>query len=246
MKIVVLNYCGTVGKTTAAAHLFAPRIPGARIFAIETINETAADLGLEIDKLKGDKFGVLFKELLRLDAAIIDVGASNIEDFLAEMVKYSDSHEEFDYFVIPITPGGKEQKESLKTIQALKGVGVDSSKIRVLFNRVNSSTEDEFPAVFGFAQTTNYCVARPDAAIFENDVFDLLSAKRTTISAVLEDETDYRELIRKPPKDTDEATISDWCDMQELKVRSRSVHIQLNTAFAALFSEVPNVGRAKK
>lgn len=44
MKVAVINYCGTVGKTTIAAHLLAPRMEQARIYAIETINETAGDL----------------------------------------------------------------------------------------------------------------------------------------------------------------------------------------------------------
>ena len=37
-----------------------------------------------------------------LDAAIIDVGASNVEDFLKLMQQYDGSHEEFDYFVVPV------------------------------------------------------------------------------------------------------------------------------------------------
>ena len=42
---------------------------------METINETAGDLGLDIQKMKGDKFGKLYKELMA-ENAIIDVGAS--------------------------------------------------------------------------------------------------------------------------------------------------------------------------
>ncbi len=45
MKVAVLNYTGTVGKTTIAAHLLSPRMNNAPIFAIETINETAEGLG---------------------------------------------------------------------------------------------------------------------------------------------------------------------------------------------------------
>ena len=39
MKIAVLNYTGTVGKTTVAAHLLAPRMNGAPIIAVESVNE---------------------------------------------------------------------------------------------------------------------------------------------------------------------------------------------------------------
>lgn len=41
MKIAVLNFSGNVGKSTIARHLLLPRIPGAELIAIESIN--AAD-----------------------------------------------------------------------------------------------------------------------------------------------------------------------------------------------------------
>lgn len=82
MKITILNYTGTVGKTTIAAHPpLSPRMGNAPIFAVESINETAAGLGVDVEQIKGDKFRELFRKLFALDDAIIDVGASNIEDF---------------------------------------------------------------------------------------------------------------------------------------------------------------------
>src|SRR5699024_11774831 len=85
MKIAVLNYTGSVGKTVVASHLLAPRLNNAQIFAIESTNETAGDLGLDVDQLRGEQFGKLFRDLLILDDAIVDVGASNIEEFLTHM-----------------------------------------------------------------------------------------------------------------------------------------------------------------
>jgi hypothetical protein len=116
MKIAIVNYTGTVGKTTIAAHLLSPRMGNAPIFAVESINETAAGLGVDVEQIKGDKFRELFRKLFALDDAIIDVGASNIEDFLDGMVKFDESHLEFDYFVIPLTSGTKEQKETISMI----------------------------------------------------------------------------------------------------------------------------------
>ena len=48
MKIAVVNYTGTVGKTTVATHLLAPRMGNALVIAVESINETAAGLGANI------------------------------------------------------------------------------------------------------------------------------------------------------------------------------------------------------
>ncbi len=38
MKVAVINFSGNVGKTTIAGHLLVPRIDGAELIAVETIN----------------------------------------------------------------------------------------------------------------------------------------------------------------------------------------------------------------
>ena len=43
MKIAVINFSGNVGKTTIARHLLLPRIDGAELFSVESLN-AAADL----------------------------------------------------------------------------------------------------------------------------------------------------------------------------------------------------------
>jgi hypothetical protein len=235
MRIAVVNYCGTVGKTTVASHLLAPRLKGAEIFAVETVNETAADLGLEVEKLKGSKFGDLFKVLLMRDSAIIDVGASNAEEFIGRMGRFDGSHFEIDYFVIPVTPGTKEQLESIKTIKALTLVGVPAERIRMLFNRVQDDVGDEFTAIFGFAKQSQSCVANPDTAIYENELFNLLTQKRTTIAAVMDDETDYRSLIRTLDREKDAKRIQHAADMHAIKSLARAVKRQLDTTFENLF-----------
>ena len=153
MKVAVISYSGNVGKTTVAAHLLAPRIPVAKIHAVETVNETATEMGLEVDQLRGEKFVTLYKELLASSDAIVDVGASSAEEFIARMVKVEGSHLEIDYFVVPTIPGGKEQRDTVRTIQALSEVGVEAERIRVLFNRVRSDdVKEEFAPIFGFAR----------------------------------------------------------------------------------------------
>jgi|SRR5690625_640990 len=237
MKIAVLNYTGSVGKTVVASHFLAPRLNGAQIFAIETTNETAEDLGLEIDQLRGAQFGNLFRDLLVLDDAIVDVGASNIEDFLAHMARYELSHEEIDLFVLPVIATGKAQRETLKTVTALAGLGVEPQRIQVLFNRVEGKVEDDFISILGYAQKTRNFVANPDVVIYENDVFELLSEHRKTIGEILQDKTDYRQLLREADRsDFDE--ISFLTNMHTLQALARPVSRQLDRSFAALMKDV--------
>lgn len=235
MKIATLNYSGSVGKTMATSHVFAPRVPDAEIIAVESTNESAADLGLDVEQLRGEQFGRLFRKLLMAEAAIVDVGASNIEDFLAELVKYDRAHLEVDYYVLPVVASGKAQRETIKTIQALAEIGVPAERVRVLFNRVDADVRDEFAAIFGYARQAGGFLANPEAAIFENEVFDLLANKRTTIKEILADTTDYRQLLREADR-TDTALTSHLSDMHALQSLARPVDRQLDRAFNALFA----------
>lgn len=234
MKVAVISYSGNVGKTTVAAHLLAPRIPVAKIHAVETINETATEMGLEVEQLRSERFVALYKGLLTASDAIVDVGASSAEDFIARMAKIDSSHVEIDYFVVPTTPGGKEQRDTVRTLQALGEVGVEPGRILVLFNRVRSEdVKEEFAPIFGFARQRGF-VARAEAAIEENEVFDLLSARKTSIAAVLADETDYRQMVRDvAPDDKKKAAYA--IDMHTLKGLALVVNRQFDRAYAALF-----------
>ncbi|TFW28468.1 StbB family protein [Duganella callida] len=235
MKVAVLNYTGTVGKTTIAAHLLSPRMNNAPIFAIETINETAGGNGLDVEKIRGDKFRDLFKKLMVIDDAIIDVGASNVEAFLDGMVKFEDSHMEFDSFVIPVTSGSKEQKETISMVSTLSDFGIPAEKIHLIFNRVESDVAEEFGPVLNFVKKSKSCIANPEAAIFENELFDMLSVKKLAIGDVLADETDYKAKARELGKDGDAKQKSHYSDMHIIKALSKSVNRNLDTVFAALF-----------
>jgi hypothetical protein len=236
MRVTVINYCGTVGKTTVASHLLAPRIAKAEIFAIETVNETAADLGLDVEQMRAGRFADLYKRVMLAADAIVDVGASNAEEFIERMIRFHGSHLEFDYFVVPVTSGAKEQKETIKTLQALAGVGVPPERIRVLFNRVANDVAEEFPAVLGFAKRSCSVVANREASIHENEVFDLLTTKKTTIAAVLADATDYRELLRTVDHEKEPSKVSHYADMHVVQALARGVSQQLDRTFGALFA----------
>ncbi|WP_287955594.1 StbB family protein [Achromobacter sp.] len=234
MKIVVLNYSGSVGKTMATSHVFAPRIPEAEIIAVESTNESAADLGLDVEQMRGEQFGRLFRKLLMAESAIVDVGASNIEDFLAELIKYDEAHREVDYYVLPVVSSGKAQRETIKTIQALTQIGVPTERVRVLFNRVDADVKEEFAPIFGYAIQAGGFMANPEAAIFENEIFDLLANKRTTIKEILADDTDYRQKLREADRN-DKKRISQLSDMVALQALARPVDRQLDRAFSSLF-----------
>ena len=235
MKVVIINYTGTVGKTTIAANLLSPRMDGAPIYAIESINETAENLGLDVEKLRGNKFRELFKRLLQEDQAIIDVGASNVEDFMANLEGFEEAHEEIDFYVVPVTSGTKEQKETVSMIGSLASMGVPADKIRVVFNRVKRDVESEFPIISAYHDRANAFRINYECAIFESELFDALSINRLSMQSLMDDDTDYKALLKN--KDASALDRDHWSDMFGLKLLCKGVNRKLDRVFAELFDE---------
>ncbi|WP_020562975.1 StbB family protein [Methylosarcina fibrata] len=235
MKVAIMNFTGTVGKTTIATHLLSPRMNGAQIIAVESINETAESIGIAVEKIKGEKFRELFKRLMVEDDVIIDIGASNIQDFLEGMHKFDESHVEFDYFLIPVTNGTKEQRETTSMIGTLAGLGVPKEKVRVIFNRVESSVDDEFQILLNYVSKNNNAIINTKAAIFENELFDVLAIKKLSIEKLLSDPKNYKALLHDN-RDADDKKRSHWSEMFGLKALAKSVNRNLDACYVELFS----------
>jgi hypothetical protein len=109
MKIAVINFSGNVGKSTIARHLLLPRIPGADLIPIESLN---ADEG-QGQALRGRQFGELQEYVQTVDNVVVDIGASNVEELMAQMQRYRGSHEDFDGFVVPTVPALKQQQDTI-------------------------------------------------------------------------------------------------------------------------------------
>lgn len=234
MKVAVLNFSGNVGKTTVAGQMLKPRMGDAPIFSIESINSGADADGLNVEKMKGKKFGELVDELMPLDSAIIDVGASNVEDFLKLMQQYHGSHEEFDFFVVPVVKEKKVQADTVNTIRALQKIGVERKRIRMVFNKleVDESASDEFAALFGLAESEKSFVVKPEAVIYANEVFERLKAVGKSLGDITADKTDYRAQLRQA-KDDDE---KEMCvRMVALKRLAVTANKNLDDVFKVLF-----------
>lgn len=197
MIVVVMNFSGNVGKSTIAKHLLLPRMPGAEVFAVESIN--SEDLS-EADRLRGKQFGDLMAKLQACEDAIIDIGASNVEDFVTRMKQYEASYQAFDLFVIPTVPDLKPMADTLSTIEALVEIGVPEERIQVVMNRLPLDTE----AKTAFAQIFKACAdvgtyrVNPAAVIHENELFAVLRSGGQTVAEVADiDRQQVKSMIKK-------------------------------------------------
>ncbi|MCH8622953.1 StbB family protein [Undibacterium sp. TS12] len=201
MKIAVINFSGNVGKSTVAQHLLSPRLHNANVIPVESINSD----GNDAEAIRGKQFGDLIEALAIMDDAVIDIGASNVEDFVNQMKQYRGSHEDFDFFVVPTVSKHKQQRDTISTIEALAEIGVPAKKIRLVFNMVELDEQPEriFSGLFEYHASAKTFTLKPDAVIHVNDIYGKLKGSEQTIADILNDPADLKEQL-KAAKDSDE------------------------------------------
>lgn len=229
MKVAVINFSGNVGKSTVARHLLAPRMNSATVVPVESINSD----GTQDEAIKGKQFGELQEALMLLDDAVVDVGASNVEDFVNLMKQYKGSHEDFDYFVIPTVPKNKQMRDTISTIDALADIGVPAKKIRLVFNMVEIDDVPErvFAGLFEYHASSKSFTLRPEAVIHVNDIYGKIKGAEQGIKDILNDPTDYKEKI-KTAKDSDEKL--HFAQMVGIKRLAAGVTEELDAVFKTL------------
>lgn len=231
MKVVICSLAGSVGKTTITAHLLHPRMPESEVYAVDTTNVTAELFGIKVTSFSGDEFSKLYKQIVRNDNLIIDVGGSKEgKEFLAGM-DWMDGQDEIDAFIIPSMPDDKDQKAAYKTIELLKAQNVDKSKIKVIFNGVKKNTVEEFDYLLG-ALTFMQIPYSLDATIFNNEIFNILSVQGRSLDSMLKDTTDYKKIVRTSD---DEEEISKASDLMVAQKAAPKVNENLAVVYEALF-----------
>ncbi len=216
MKIAVLNFSGNVGKSTLARHLLSPRMPNAGLVAVETINaDSASD-----NRIRGADFGKLQRDLQLENDAIVDVGASNVEQFMALMRQYHESHEDFDLYLVPTVPVPKQRRDTTECIVELAELGVPAHKIFVVFNLVEPGLDVEatFEPIFNFVDAMHLCMADPQAVIYKNDVFGLIRNSGDSLSDVVNDTTDFKSAIKSATDPAEKLALAERLSVRRLAI----------------------------
>ncbi|WP_114815200.1 StbB family protein [Paraburkholderia kururiensis] len=228
LRAAVVNFSGNVGKSTIAKHLLMPRL-GVNIIAIESINENEGG-----DPLALDQFKELQSHLLDAESAIVDIGASNIEGFFHQLVNYKRSHNDFDLFVVPVTSELKQQKDTIATVESLSTLGVPAKKIRIVFNKVDS-TEDisrTFAPILAYAEDKKKCVADPAATVYQSDIFEDIKGLDMSIPDLLEHtEDELRAKVRAAEDPTEKQRLKDVLIATRI---AESAHDNLESVFKVI------------
>jgi hypothetical protein len=229
MKLAVINFSGNVGKSTVARHLLAPRIPGCELIAVESINAGDGDP----TTIRGRQFAHLQEYLQTVTDLVVDVGASNVEDLLSLMRKYSGSHMDFDGFIVPTVPTRKQQQDTAATLAELARIGVPAQRVRLIFNQV----EDDGPIETVFSTLLAYCAAsghaKPQlaACLRDNEVYARARGLDQSMIELATDATDYKAEIARATSMSDKLALAQRLATQRL---ARGVLPELDACFAAL------------
>lgn len=231
IKIATLNFSGNVGKSMISQHVLLPRLDNAQLISVESINSDDAH---EDTKIRGKEFGELMDALSLVDAAVADIGSSNVEEFIKQMRQYRGSHEDFDFYLVPTVPKAKQQRDTISTIEALAEIGIPAKKIRLCFNmlELDDNPERLFSGLFDYhAQTGNFTLT-PKAVIHANDLYGKLRVVDMSIADILTDPADLKQQL-KCATDTDEKLrISRMLGLRRL---AAGVTEELDLVFKALF-----------
>lgn len=229
MKAAVINFSGNVGKTTVARHLLMPRIAGAELIAVESLN---ADEG-QGQALRGRQFGELQEYLHTVENVVVDIGASNVEDLLALMHKYRGSHEDFDCFIVPTVAALKQQQDTIATLAELARLGVPASRLRLVFNMVDDGVEvsQAFDTLLAFLAEKPIARACMDCRLGTNEIYERVRATGADLSELARDQTDYKALIAKARDTAEKLALA-----QKLATRRLAYGVvpELEACFAAL------------
>jgi hypothetical protein len=231
MRICVINLSGNVGKTMVAAQLLQPRLK-APLISVESINADASTDGVDVEQLRAREFGALQERVLTSTALIVDVGASNVEDFLNRLARSDGSQHDFDLWVVPVLRGRKQQIDTVNTLRTLRELGVPANRVRVVFNELepDERVEEAFAAIC--ALQGEY-FERRDAIVYFNEVFDRLKGSGESLADLMADTTDFKAAIAASTDPEERLRLARRLAVRRLA--SSATH-NLDQAYAALMA----------
>jgi hypothetical protein len=223
------QFFGQRGQEHRGQHLLLPRIPGAELIAVESLNAHEG----QAQALRGRQFGELQEYLQTVDSAVVDIGASNVEELLTLMQSYRGSHEEFDCFVVPTVPPLKQQQDTIATLVELSRLGVPPSRLKLVFNMTEAGfpVEHSFFMLLAFVAEQPLAVADLACCLSSNEIYARIRGTGVDLGTLARDDTDYKALIAKAQNTAEKITLA-----RKLATRRLALGVvpELDACFRAL------------
>jgi hypothetical protein len=183
--------------------------------------------------IRGRQFAQLQDYLQTVTDVVVDVGASNVEDLLTLMQRYTGSHEDFDAFVVPTVPARKQQQDTTATLAELARIGVAATRIRLVFNQVEDDgpIEQVFQTLLAYCAISGVVQPRTAACMRQNEVYSRVRNAGRSLLELAADSTDYKTEIAQAVSASDKVALAQKLATQRL---ARGVVPELDACFAAL------------
>ena len=234
MKIALINNSGNVGKTTIAREVLGTNMQDATVIEVETHNtgnKKYERIFKEYYQLNATDIEELYARLVESDEVVLDVGASNILDFLRQLEQYAGLEMLIDIFVIPTTKDAKQLQDTIKMIKILLDLGIAPDKIVVVANRANQSTfEKDFALIINAQKQLGFRFGK-DLMIRETSLLKDLEFLGKTLTKVVEDETDYRQKIVETKGTNEQAK---WVKMDLAKMAGKKTYEDFKKVYNAI------------
>ena len=223
IRVAVLNKSGNVGKTTIVSCIIAPRLNNlVKVAYVDLTNAMPDVIPEPIGAIYGaHEFADVENELLQAkrndQSMVVDFGASDYNTTLEMLAQYTLFKKAVDLFVIPCLTEGKIQEDTIAVIDNLMDLGIDISKVRVLFNQVamrdKKNIRRTFSAIFDkqaeLAEDGGKTFgASEQMVMYEAEVFKQLGKLKMPLAKVLADETDYEAAIMAEPDEDEKFYLS--------------------------------------
>lgn len=217
LRILVASQLGTVGKSTVAANLLVPYLGCRAVHSVETTNLDASQYGVPVRQYSSSRLSELRIDLaLDDDHSVVDLGASNFNSFVQQL-HAANLFGAFSHCALVSDSSPRSQIEIIHTYETFRRFGMHPSKFRLILNRVSvpdarsqeemdEAITNQFELLFHFKEQHPEFWLNPRCFVPNlADLFGSLRALNTSMREVLQDDTDYRALIRARNREGDAA-----------------------------------------
>ena len=155
-----------------------------------------------------------------------------MEQTLKNIAQREDSHNDYDYFILPTVISVKEQIDTNSTMLELLEMGVNADKIRLVFNRVDEQDklERDFEKVIKQADLLNVVI--PKIGVEKNEVYESLREFEISMQALLDmNQQELKDKVKQATDDTTKRRIIRLINLQRL---AKTAKRNLDAVFADL------------
>ncbi|VVE18701.1 MULTISPECIES: hypothetical protein [Pandoraea] len=240
LKLLVIHSTSMVGKSTTVATLLHPRLESPRVFSVEEQNQDAARYGIDVTRYHASEFKRLMEDVeLETNDLIVDVGASQYAEVMNAFDHGRGVINDFDVVIVPTTPNGRVQEETLTTIESLRQVNLQMDKLRIIFNRAavlkGRNLERQFEDVIAHLFSEKQIPYYKDLVLFESPIHADLREAGLSFRQIENDHTNYRQALdeakKLDPRGSEILRLVRMLALQRAVARAKE---DLDHAFAAL------------